>query len=102
MIGDSSVWGTLLRPEETLAARLDGKTIHVDGVELTLDVYNLGYPTLSLSKNALILNRALAYEPDLVIWSMTFESFPIRGSIIASRTKVGSNFVKWTRPGRKL
>lgn len=77
VIGDSSVWGTLLRPEETLAARLDGKTIHVDGVELTLDVYNLGYPTLSLSKDALILNRALAYEPDLVIWSMTFESFPI-------------------------
>lgn len=76
VIGDSSVWGTLLRADETLPAQLDGRTIVVNGEEKRLEVYNLGYPTLSLSKDFLILNRALAYEPDLVIWSMTFESFP--------------------------
>lgn len=77
VIGDSSVWGTLLKPEETLAAQLNGKTIRTAGTARVLEVYNLGYPTLSLSKDLLILNRALKFNPDLVIWSMTFESFPV-------------------------
>lgn len=76
VIGDSSVWGTLLEADNTLPAQLDGKTVSVNGEGKTLEVYNLGYPTLSLSKDLLILNRALTYEPDLVIWSLTFESFP--------------------------
>lgn len=73
VIGDSSAWGTLLRPEETFAGQLDGKTLP-DG--RIIECFNLAYPTLSLSKDLLLLNRALSYEPDLVIWSLTMESFP--------------------------
>jgi len=39
-------------------------------------VYNLGYPTMSLTKDLLILSRALHYQPDLIIWLVTLESFP--------------------------
>lgn len=73
LIGDSSAWGTLLRPEETLCGQLDGAAL-ADG--RVIECYNLAYPTLSLSKDLLLLNRALKYEPDLVIWSLTMESFP--------------------------
>lgn len=75
VIGDSSTWGTLLRPEETLAGQLeaaglktkDGRSVHV---------YNLGYPTLSLVKDLMILDRAMQYQPDLILWLVTLESFP--------------------------
>lgn len=73
LIGDSSSWGTLLRPEETLCGQLDGKNLS-DGK--MIHCYNLAYPTLSLAKDYLLLNRAMEYEPDLLIWPMTLESFP--------------------------
>lgn len=72
-IGDSSGWGTLLRPEETLCARLDGKVLS-DG--RTVRCYNLAYPTLSLAKDYLLLNRAMSFDPDLILWPLTLESFP--------------------------
>ena len=72
-IGDSSSWGTLLHPEETLCGQLNGKTL-ADG--RTIDCYNLAYPTLSLTKDYLLLNRAMDYSPDLILWPLTLESFP--------------------------
>lgn len=75
IIGDSSAWGTLLRPEETLAGQLDGQLI--PGTQIHTECYNLAYPTLSLSKDILLLQRALEAEPDLIIWSLTLESFPM-------------------------
>ena len=73
-IGDSSSWGTLLRPDETLCGQLDGKILS-DG--RIIACYNLAYPTLSLAKDYLLLNRAMDYEPDLILWPLTLESFPV-------------------------
>jgi hypothetical protein len=74
-IGDSSVWGFLLEPEETLTGAInnmelttpDGKLIHA---------YNIGYPTMSLTKDLAMLSHAMSYDPDLIIWLVTLESFP--------------------------
>ncbi|HXQ38939.1 MAG TPA: hypothetical protein VN843_33360, partial [Anaerolineales bacterium] len=74
LIGDSSVWGTLLKPEETLAGQLDAKAIPVCGK--TAHVYNLGYPYISLMQELMILDEALQYQPDMVIWLITLESLP--------------------------
>ncbi len=38
--------------------------------------YNLGYPVMSLTKDLLILDYAQRYQPDLIIWAVTLESFP--------------------------
>jgi len=75
LIGDSSTWGYLLQPDQTLAAALnesgltlpDGRRVHA---------YNLGYPVMSLAKDLLILSKAMKYQPDMVIWLVTLESFP--------------------------
>jgi hypothetical protein len=75
VIGDSSTWGTLLRPEQTLAGQLDAAGIRLCG--RTVRVYNLGYPTISLTKDLVVLDYALRYQPDLVIWPVTLESFPL-------------------------
>ncbi|GAB4578110.1 MAG: hypothetical protein Fur0022_08430 [Anaerolineales bacterium] len=75
LIGDSSVWGFLLTPAQTLDAYLNAANVTTPNGK-TLRAYNLGYPTLSLLKDLLILQRALAYEPDLIIWLTTLEAFP--------------------------
>ena len=75
VIGDSSTWGTLLKPQETLAGILDRAGLRTpDGKQVRF--YNLGYPTLSLVKDLMILEEALQYDPDLVLWPVTLESFP--------------------------
>ena len=74
LIGDSSVWGTLLRPEQTLAGQLNQRKITACGK--TVRTYNLGYPTISLMKDLMILDQARDYKPDLVIWLTTLEAFP--------------------------
>ncbi|MBE0699879.1 MAG: hypothetical protein IH586_23385, partial [Anaerolineaceae bacterium] len=75
LIGDSSVWGTLLRPEETLAGQLNAYHLAAaDG--RVIRFYNLGYPTISLTKDLDLLDRAMGYRPDLVIWLVTLEAFP--------------------------
>jgi hypothetical protein len=74
VVGDSSTWGTLLRPEETLAGLLDAAGLSLCGKQVR--VYNLGYPTISLIKDLMILDYAPRYQPDLVIWLTTLEAFP--------------------------
>jgi hypothetical protein len=76
LIGDSSTWGFLLPPEETLAAHLNGAGLRLaDGRPVR--VYNLGYPVMSLAKDLMILSHAAdRYQPDLIVWPLTLESFP--------------------------
>jgi len=75
IIGDSSVWGTLLRPDETLAGQLNGANISACGKNVR--AYNLGYPTISLTKDVLLLSYGMEYNPDLIIWMTTLEAFPL-------------------------
>jgi hypothetical protein len=75
LIGDSSVWGYLLKPEDTLAAYINSADLEV-GSHQRVRAYNLGYPTMSLAKDLFILDSALKYKPDLIVWLVTLESFP--------------------------
>jgi len=74
VLGDSSAWGTLLRPAETLAGQLDA--LHLERCGKTVRFYNLGYPTLSVLKDLMLLQEAKAYAPDLVLWPLTLQSLP--------------------------
>jgi len=82
IIGDSSTWGFLLQPNETFTS-----VINDAGISLTdgrhLKAYNLGYPVMSLAKDLLILSFATRYQPDLVIWPLTLESFPYDKQLFA-------------------
>lgn len=81
LVGDSSAWGTLLRPEETLAGQLSAAGLSLCGK--TVRVYNLGYPTISLTKDLMVMDYALRYQPDLFIWLTSLEAFPL-GSQLSS------------------
>lgn len=74
LIGDSSVWGTLLTPGQTFAGQLNTHSSPACGKAVR--VYNLGYPTIALMKDLMILDQAKTYQPDLIIWLTTLEAFP--------------------------
>ena len=75
LLGDSAVWGFLLEPADTLAGRINaaGYTVS-DGRRVC--AYNLGYPVMSLTKDLMLLDYAMRYDPDLIVWLVTLESFP--------------------------
>lgn len=79
VIGDSSTWGILLRPEQTLAGQLGSAGLSLCGKNVR--VYNLGYPTISLTKDLMVLDNAMRYQPDLIIWPMTLEAFPNKNQL---------------------
>jgi hypothetical protein len=79
VIGDSSIWGTLLRPEETLTGQMNSSGLSFCGKNLRF--YNLGYPTISLTKDLLVLDYAQRYQPDLIIWAITLEAFPLENQL---------------------
>lgn len=75
LIGDSSTWGFLLTPSETLAAAINNKNaITAHGKYII--AYNLGYPVMSLTKDLVIISRSMQYQPDMIVWLVTLESFP--------------------------
>lgn len=76
LIGDSSVWGYLLKPSQTLAAFLNDYQLKTSDGKM-VKFYNLGYPTIALTKDLLILSYAMAYQPDMVIWLTTLEALPL-------------------------
>lgn len=75
LIGDSSTWGWILRNEDTLAGRLNAMAVIAAG-ERRVVAYNLGYPIMSLAKDLMLLDAAMAHEPDAIVWLVTLESFP--------------------------
>ncbi|NPV56918.1 MAG: hypothetical protein HPY76_09665 [Anaerolineae bacterium] len=75
LVGDSSVWGTLLRPQETLAGQLNARGLACD--DQPVRAFNLGYPTISLTKDLMLLAELRRYQPDLVIWLTTLEAAPV-------------------------
>jgi hypothetical protein len=80
LIGDSATWGTLLKPEETLSSLINQDQISAcDGK--TVRAYNLAYPSMSLTKDLMILEKALTFDPDLILWPVTLESFPIKTQV---------------------
>jgi hypothetical protein len=73
VLGDSSVWGTLLSAQESTVARMGQYNVRTpDGRAVRF--YNLGYPTMSVLKDLLILESVRQLEPDLVIWFTTQRS----------------------------
>ncbi len=75
LIGDSSTWGFLLPADQTLSSYLNTLAATApDGKHVRF--YNLGYPVMSLAKDLLLLSYAQSYQPDLIVWLVTLESFP--------------------------
>ena len=73
LLGDSATWGFGLRPDETLSEQLNRLQLQTcDGRKVR--AYNLGYPFSYLTRDLLILDKALAYQPDMILWLITLST----------------------------
>ena len=75
LIGDSSAWGFLLPANQTMAAYVNAASLTTASGR-PVHLFNLGYPIMSLMKDLVLLDRAMGYHPDLIVWLVTLESFP--------------------------
>jgi hypothetical protein len=75
VIGDSGTWGWLLNNKDTLAGQINAQNLKTAAGQRVV-AFNLGYPVMALTKDVLILEEALKYQPDLIVWPVTLESFP--------------------------
>ena len=72
LIGDSSVWGEGLGADQVISEQWNQMNIGCRGQ--TIRTFNLGYPHPSVVKDLVILDKALEYEPDLIIWFVTLNT----------------------------
>lgn len=75
LLGDSNTWGWFLESEQTLAGQMNGLAPQ-DRHGRDIITYSLGYPIMSLTKDLMFMEEALARDPDLIVWLVTLESFP--------------------------
>ena len=73
LIGDSSLWGFLQEPENTLSGLLNKRLLKEDR---EIIFHNLGYPSISILKDLMMIDRALEYDIDLILWFITLEALP--------------------------
>ncbi|MEJ2758650.1 MAG: hypothetical protein P8046_09240 [Anaerolineales bacterium] len=91
--GDSSVWGFLLPKEETVTSVINSQNLTTtDGRRVR--AFNLGYPTISLTKDLLLLEKSLDYEPDLIVWFVTLEAFPNEKQIFTPLVQENPSYVR--------
>lgn len=72
LIGDSSIWGDDLAARETISEQWN--MLNVQCENLTIITYNLGYPHPSVLKDLVILDKAMEYNPDLIVWFVTLNT----------------------------
>lgn len=91
VIGDSSVWGILLENDQTLTGQL-GEFLRERDPRVR--VYNIGYPRMSVTQDLLLLDYAMRYQPDLVVWMATLESMPLPDQLEPMVVQVNGSSVR--------
>jgi len=76
LIGDSSIWGEKLRAYEVISEQWNRLNIRCG--DKTIRVYDLGYPHPSVIKDLVILEKAVEYKPDIIIWFVTLNTLNLR------------------------
>lgn len=106
LIGDSSVWGEGLGADEVISEQWNAMNLACG--DRTIRAYDLGYPHPSVVKDLVILDKALEYEPDLVVWFVTLNSLISQRAnpfLVANRgrtVKVLNTYDISFRPGERL
>ena len=95
LIGDSSIWGFLQKPDNTLSGLLNKRFLEIDR---KIVFHNLGYPSISILKDLMVIDRALEYNPDLILWFITLEALPIEKQleipIIKNNTRIVNSIIE--------
>jgi hypothetical protein len=69
VLGESGIAGWGLSDYDTFTAQLTVRNIKIGDKRVV--AYNLAYPSPNVARDVLILDEAMKYQPDLVIWFLT-------------------------------
>lgn len=73
LLGDSSTWGISVQSDDMLSEQINNLNIQAcDG--RFVHVYNLGYPMPFLMRDLLILDKAMEYQPDMIVWLVSLST----------------------------
>jgi len=73
LLGDSATWGVTVQANEMLSEQIN--RLHIQTCDgRTVRAYNLAYPFSSLTRDLLVLDKAMEYEPDMVFWLITLST----------------------------
>lgn len=74
LIGDSGTWEDYMPSSETLAGRINAAGLQTCNSR-TVKVYNMALRATSLVKDLVFIDKVMEYEPDLVLWFLTLNTF---------------------------
>ncbi len=81
-LGDSAVWGYDLNPGDVLSEQINKLDLYAcDGRRVR--AYDVAFPKPSFIRELLVLEKAVDYQPDLVIWPVSLLTFLSRRSDIS-------------------
>jgi hypothetical protein len=69
VLGDSAVWGIGLTPAQTLPGQMDALGLKCGNKNVR--VYNLSFPRPSATKDLMILDESMKYQPDEIVWILS-------------------------------
>lgn len=72
LIGDSSVWGEKVSAQDSISEQWNSLNLQCNGKSLRF--YNLGYPHPSIIKDLIVLDKAMEYDPDMIVWFVTLNT----------------------------
>jgi hypothetical protein len=72
LIGDSSLWGEGLGAYEMISEQWN--MLNTPCGDKIIKAYNLGYPHPSVLKDLVILDKAMEYQPDFILWFVTLNT----------------------------
>ena len=73
LLGDSATWGYGLEAREMLSEQINHLHLQAcDGREIR--AYNLSYPLSSVTRDLLVLEKAMEYQPDMILWLVTLSA----------------------------
>jgi hypothetical protein len=70
VLGDSAVWGLNLTPDQTLPSQINSLALACGSKKVV--TYNLSFPRSSSTKDLMILDKVMKFQPDLIIWLVTW------------------------------
>jgi hypothetical protein len=70
VMGDSAIWGLNLTPNQTLPSQINELGLTCGNKKVT--TYNLSFPRSSSTKDLMILDKVMQFQPDLIIWLITW------------------------------
>lgn len=98
ILGDSAVWGLNMTPSQTLPGQINSLALTCGNKKIT--TYNLSFPRSSSTKDLMILDKVMQYQPDMIIWLVTW--YTLMPKTRVDHVLVTQNPIEFYKLGRRF